>query len=71
MIIPSEQSNSFHLVDGGGTMITISLIIGFLGLMFGLVAAMFSGIAAIIGALFAAFVGALTKVKEKNQSQSR
>ena len=53
-----------------GEMRTITLIIGFFGLMFGLVGAVFYGIVVITGALFAALIGMLTKVIENGQSQN-
>lgn len=50
-------------------MITISLMIGFFGLMLSLVAAVFSGIVVVAGTIFAASIGILTKAIEKCQSQ--
>ena len=46
-------------------MITILLIIGFWGLMFGLVAAVFTGIVSAIGVVIAALMGLLVKTGEK------
>ncbi len=58
------------LPDGGVILITITLIIGFFGLLFGLVGTVFYGIVVVAGALFAALIGILTKVIENGQSQN-
>ena len=58
------------LPDGGVILITITLIIGSFGLVFGLVGAVFYGIVVVAGALFAALIGILTKVIENGQSQN-
>lgn len=58
-----------NLPDGGVIMITITLIIGFFGLMFGLVIALFYGIVVFAGVLFTALIGILTKAIENRKSQ--
>ncbi len=48
-------------------MITILLIIGFLGMMFGLVVALFAGIASAIGTVVTVLFSALVRSIEKSK----
>ena len=59
-----------YLPNGGENMITISLIIGFFGMLFGLVAAIFYGIVVAAGAVLAGLFGMLVKGIEKSESKN-
>ncbi len=47
-----------------GDMIAISLVIGFFGMMFGLVAALFAGIATVIGVAMTALFSTIVRTKD-------